>query len=64
MSGLLCLARRSLHHFDSPAEEESSLIYSYSPVYVANITAYEQAYFFWATPAAERISAHVNVYML
>ncbi|XP_005919130.1 gamma-glutamyl hydrolase [Haplochromis burtoni] len=39
-------ARRSLHHFDSPAEEESSLIYSYSPVYVANITAYEQAYFF------------------
>uniref|UniRef100_A0A3B4GL99 Gamma-glutamyl hydrolase-like n=1 Tax=Pundamilia nyererei TaxID=303518 RepID=A0A3B4GL99_9CICH len=39
-------ARRSFHHFDSPAEEESSLIYSYSPVYVANITAYEQAYFF------------------
>ncbi|CAI5649918.1 gamma-glutamyl hydrolase isoform X1 [Oreochromis niloticus] len=39
-------ARRSLHHFDSPAEEESSLIYNYSPVYVANITTYEQIYFF------------------
>ncbi|XP_030593779.1 gamma-glutamyl hydrolase [Archocentrus centrarchus] len=39
-------AKRSLHHFDSPEEEDSSLIYNYSPVYAANFTGYEQVYFF------------------
>nr|XP_046243759.1 gamma-glutamyl hydrolase [Scatophagus argus] len=38
--------RRSLHHFDNPEEEDSSLIYSYTPVYAANFTGYEQLYFF------------------
>ncbi|CAJ1069066.1 gamma-glutamyl hydrolase-like [Xyrichtys novacula] len=38
--------RRSSHHFDSPEEEASSLIYNYTPVYTANFTGYEQVYFF------------------
>ncbi|XP_017267771.1 gamma-glutamyl hydrolase [Kryptolebias marmoratus] len=38
--------RRSLHKFDTPEEESSSLIYVYKPVYTANFTSYEQAYFF------------------
>ncbi|XP_038164024.1 gamma-glutamyl hydrolase [Cyprinodon tularosa] len=38
--------RRSLHHFDSPEEEDSSLIYKFTPVYTSNFTAYEQIYFF------------------
>ncbi|MEQ2228983.1 hypothetical protein ILYODFUR_014244 [Ilyodon furcidens] len=38
--------RRSLHHFDSPEEEDSSLIYKFTPVYTANFTAYEEVYFF------------------
>ncbi|XP_003974928.1 gamma-glutamyl hydrolase [Takifugu rubripes] len=38
--------RRSLHHFEDPEEEASSLIYKYNPVYAANITGYEQIYFF------------------
>ncbi|XP_041793553.1 gamma-glutamyl hydrolase [Chelmon rostratus] len=38
--------RRSLHRFDNPEEEASSLIYNYTPVYAANFTAYEQVYFF------------------
>ncbi|XP_026100152.1 gamma-glutamyl hydrolase-like [Carassius auratus] len=38
--------RRSSHHFREAAEESSALIYNYSPVYVANISAYEQSYFF------------------
>uniref|UniRef100_A0A3Q2QXI7 folate gamma-glutamyl hydrolase n=1 Tax=Fundulus heteroclitus TaxID=8078 RepID=A0A3Q2QXI7_FUNHE len=38
--------RKSLHHFDSPEEEDSSLIYTFTPVYAANFTAYEQIYFF------------------
>lgn len=44
---VLCSGRRSLHQFDSPEEEALSLIYSYTPVYAANITGYEQIYFFW-----------------
>ncbi|XP_008287386.1 gamma-glutamyl hydrolase [Stegastes partitus] len=38
--------RRSLHRFDNPEEEASSLIYSYTPVYAGNFTGYEQIYFF------------------
>ncbi|XP_073675688.1 gamma-glutamyl hydrolase [Garra rufa] len=38
--------RRSSHHFSDAAEESSALIYNYNPVYVANISAYEQLYFF------------------
>uniref|UniRef100_A0A8C6LPZ8 folate gamma-glutamyl hydrolase n=1 Tax=Nothobranchius furzeri TaxID=105023 RepID=A0A8C6LPZ8_NOTFU len=38
--------RRSLHHFDNPEKEASSLIYMHKPVYTANFTSYEQAYFF------------------
>ncbi|KAE8291844.1 Gamma-glutamyl hydrolase [Larimichthys crocea] len=38
--------RKSLHQFDSPEEEASSLIYNYTPVYAANFTGYEQIYFF------------------
>ncbi|XP_036953130.1 gamma-glutamyl hydrolase [Acanthopagrus latus] len=38
--------RRSLHRFDNPEEEASSLIYNYTPVYAANFTGYEQLYFF------------------
>ncbi|KAL6113985.1 uncharacterized protein ACO6RY_04862 [Pungitius sinensis] len=38
--------RRSLHHFDNPEEEASSLIYTNTPVYTGNFTAYEQLYFF------------------
>ncbi|ROI74409.1 Gamma-glutamyl hydrolase [Anabarilius grahami] len=38
--------RRSSHHFSEAAEESRALIYNYNPVYVANISAYEQSYFF------------------
>ncbi|XP_047449100.1 gamma-glutamyl hydrolase [Mugil cephalus] len=38
--------RRSLHRFDNPEEEASSLIYKYTPVYAGNFTGYEQLYFF------------------
>ncbi|XP_031161745.1 gamma-glutamyl hydrolase isoform X1 [Sander lucioperca] len=38
--------RRSLHQFDNPEEEASSLIYNNTPVYAGNITGYEQLYFF------------------
>uniref|UniRef100_A0A7N6ANI9 folate gamma-glutamyl hydrolase n=1 Tax=Anabas testudineus TaxID=64144 RepID=A0A7N6ANI9_ANATE len=38
--------RRSLHQFDNPEEEASSLIYSYTPIYAGNITGYQQLYFF------------------
>ncbi|KAM7019199.1 LOW QUALITY PROTEIN: gamma-glutamyl hydrolase [Tautogolabrus adspersus] len=38
--------RRSLHRFDNPEEEASSLIYNYTPVYAGNFTGYEQVYFF------------------
>lgn len=41
--------RRSSHHFSEAAEESSALIYNYNPVYVENISAYEQSYFFWET---------------
>lgn len=40
------LGRRSLHHFEDPEEEASSLIYKYNPIYAANITGYQQIYFF------------------
>ncbi|XP_023694234.1 gamma-glutamyl hydrolase [Paramormyrops kingsleyae] len=39
-------ARKSSHHFASPEDEASALIYSYTPVYTANVTSYEQCYFF------------------
>lgn len=38
--------RTSLHQFDNPEEEASSLIYNYMPVYAGNFTGYEQIYFF------------------
>ncbi|XP_054466576.1 gamma-glutamyl hydrolase [Anoplopoma fimbria] len=38
--------RRSLHQFDNPEEEASSLIYNDTPVYAGNFTGYEQLYFF------------------
>lgn len=38
--------RRSLHQFENPEVEASSLIYIYTPVYAANFTGYEQIYFF------------------
>uniref|UniRef100_H3DH05 folate gamma-glutamyl hydrolase n=1 Tax=Tetraodon nigroviridis TaxID=99883 RepID=H3DH05_TETNG len=38
--------RKSLHRFEDPEEEASSLIYNYAPVYAVNISAYEQIYFF------------------
>lgn len=38
--------RKSLHHFDNPEEEASSLIYNYTPIYAGNFTGYEQVYFF------------------
>ncbi|XP_052419809.1 gamma-glutamyl hydrolase isoform X2 [Carassius gibelio] len=38
--------RRSSHRFSEAAEESGALIYNYNPVYVANISAYEQTYFF------------------
>ncbi|CAL8345288.1 unnamed protein product [Lota lota] len=38
--------RRSLHSYDTPDEEASSLIYNYSPMYTQNFTRYEQIYFF------------------
>lgn len=38
--------RRSLHQFDNPEEEASSLIYNYTPVYAGNFSGYEQVYFF------------------
>ncbi|KAK5871009.1 hypothetical protein PBY51_003912 [Eleginops maclovinus] len=38
--------RRSLHQFDNPEEEASSLIYNNTPVYAGNFTGYEQIYFF------------------
>ncbi len=49
ISLLLCSGRRSLHQFENPEEEASSLIYIYTPVYVANFTGYEQIYFFWVS---------------
>uniref|UniRef100_A0A8C5R1Y9 folate gamma-glutamyl hydrolase n=1 Tax=Leptobrachium leishanense TaxID=445787 RepID=A0A8C5R1Y9_9ANUR len=39
-------ARKSFHSFNSEKEEEQSLIYNYVPKYTANISGYEQAYFF------------------
>lgn len=38
--------RRSLHQFDNPEEEASSLIYTDTPVYAGNFTSYEQIYFY------------------
>lgn len=44
------LARRSLHSYDTPEEETSSLIYNYQPIYTQNFTKYQQIYFFWSYP--------------
>ncbi|KAK9522944.1 hypothetical protein VZT92_019380 [Zoarces viviparus] len=38
--------RKSLHQFDNPEEEASSLIYKDTPIYAGNFTGYEQIYFF------------------
>ncbi|XP_076126380.1 gamma-glutamyl hydrolase isoform X1 [Alosa pseudoharengus] len=38
--------RKSSHHFANLEDENEALIYSYNPVYIANFTGYEQAYFF------------------
>lgn len=59
ISLLLCLGRRSLHQFDNPEEEASSLIYNYTPVYAGNFTGYEQLYFFWV-PLSVCHSVHVQ----
>ncbi|KAG8574281.1 hypothetical protein GDO81_009124 [Engystomops pustulosus] len=39
-------ARKNPNHFSNPKEEESSLIYNWPVTYTANISSYEQAYFF------------------
>lgn len=39
-------ARRSLHSYDTPEEETSSLIYNYQPTYTQNFTKYMEIYFF------------------
>nr|XP_004653382.1 gamma-glutamyl hydrolase [Jaculus jaculus] len=39
-------ARRSSHHFQSPLEENGSLIYHFSPVYTGNISSFQQCYMF------------------
>ncbi|KAG8441186.1 hypothetical protein GDO86_006798 [Hymenochirus boettgeri] len=39
-------ARKSQNHFESVEEEEAALIYNWTPKYIANISTYEQAYFF------------------
>ncbi|XP_019954906.1 gamma-glutamyl hydrolase [Paralichthys olivaceus] len=38
--------RKSSHRFDDPEEEDSSLIYNYTPIFTGNLTGYEQLYFF------------------
>ncbi|TRY74220.1 hypothetical protein DNTS_033174 [Danionella cerebrum] len=38
--------RRSSHQFSDPAEESNALIYNYTPLYTANMSAYQQVYFF------------------
>ncbi|XP_068130695.1 gamma-glutamyl hydrolase-like isoform X2 [Hyperolius riggenbachi] len=39
-------ARKNPNHFTNAAEEESALIYNFPLTYTANISGYEQAYFF------------------
>ncbi|KAI1900916.1 hypothetical protein AGOR_G00054760 [Albula goreensis] len=39
-------ARKNMHQFSGPGEEAAALIYNYTPVYVGNISGYEQSYFF------------------
>ncbi|KAG9354870.1 hypothetical protein JZ751_001583 [Albula glossodonta] len=39
-------ARKNMHQFSGPEEEAAALIYNYTPVYVGNISGYEQSYFF------------------
>ncbi|KAG8441187.1 hypothetical protein GDO86_006799 [Hymenochirus boettgeri] len=39
-------ARKSQNHFVSVEEEEAALIHNWTPKYIANISKYEQAYFF------------------
>ncbi|XP_018427901.1 PREDICTED: gamma-glutamyl hydrolase-like [Nanorana parkeri] len=39
-------ARKNLNHFPNAEEEESALIYNWSPTYTGNISGYEMVYFF------------------
>ncbi|OCT90246.1 gamma-glutamyl hydrolase [Xenopus laevis] len=39
-------ARKSQNHFPTEKEENAALIYNWTPIYTANISGYEQAYFF------------------
>ncbi|XP_071796479.1 gamma-glutamyl hydrolase-like [Asterias amurensis] len=39
-------ARKSNHAFKTEAEANSFLIYQYTPVYISNVSSFEQAYFF------------------
>ncbi|KAM3927138.1 gamma-glutamyl hydrolase-like [Leptodactylus fuscus] len=39
-------ARKNANHFSNPKEEDSSLIYNWPLTYTANISGYEQVYFF------------------
>ncbi|XP_066449478.1 gamma-glutamyl hydrolase-like [Eleutherodactylus coqui] len=39
-------ARKNPNHFSNTKEEESALIYNWRPTYTANISGYEQVYFF------------------
>ncbi|KAM5172480.1 gamma-glutamyl hydrolase-like [Mantella aurantiaca] len=39
-------ARKNLNHFPNAKEEESALIYNWSPIYTGNISGYEMVYFF------------------
>ncbi|KAG8133642.1 putative Gamma-glutamyl hydrolase protein [Naja naja] len=39
-------ARKSNHHFSSKKAETDALIYKFNPVYIGNISSFEQAYFF------------------
>ncbi|XP_075711517.1 gamma-glutamyl hydrolase-like [Rhinoderma darwinii] len=39
-------ARKNVNRFSNPNEEESALIYNHPPTYTANISGYEQVYFF------------------
>nr|XP_056710887.1 gamma-glutamyl hydrolase [Euleptes europaea] len=39
-------ARKSNHRFSSKKEETEALIYNFSPIFTANISSFDQAYFF------------------
>ena len=44
---LLSTARKSSHTFANKEEEDSSLIYNYSPTYTGEVSNFEQVYIFW-----------------